>query len=90
MSEKIRIGHTQIFSISSYKWGYGLEKSSQQTQIRRLRLWNRMIKMGNGRITKIIFNWEYDLGLNNWYNSNSIEQILTECSLQQNYEKKFV
>ena len=42
--------------------------------------------MDNDRITKVIFNWEYELGLNNW--CNSVKQILTECSLQQNYETK--
>ena len=42
--------------------------------------------MDDDRITKVIFNWEYDLGLNNW--CNSVKQILTECGLQQNYETK--
>ena len=42
--------------------------------------------MENERITKIIFNWEYDLGLNNW--CNSVKQILIDCGLQQNYESK--
>ena len=35
----------------------------------RTRLWNRIINMDDDQITKLTFNWEHDLGLNNWCNS---------------------
>ena len=42
--------------------------------------------MDNDRIAKVIFNWEYDLGLNNW--CKSVKQILLECGLHQSFETK--
>ena len=42
--------------------------------------------MDNDRVTKVSFNWECDLVLNNW--CNSVKHILTECGLQQNHETK--
>ena len=63
-----------------------LIKALTNQKLEIIRLWNRIINMDDDRITKVIFNWEYDLGLNNW--CNSVKQILTECGLQQNYETK--
>ena len=59
---------------------------SNRQKLEMIRLWNRIINMDDDRITKVIFNWEYDLGLSNW--CTSVKQILTECGLQQNYETK--
>ena len=32
----------------------------------RIRLWNRLLKMDTGRITRKIFEWDYNLCRNNW------------------------
>ena len=64
----------------------GWSNHHNRQKLEMIRLWNRIINMDDDRITKIIFNWEYDLGLNNW--CTSVKQILTECGLQQNYETK--
>ena len=66
------------------KLGWSNHRNRQKLEM--IRLWNRIINMDDERITKVIFNWEYDLGLNTW--CNSVKQILTECGLQQNYETK--
>ena len=87
MSEKMQNRITReslgIYKYSGYKWGYGLDKSSQDTNLEIIRFWSRVI-MDNERITKVTFNWEYDLRLNNC--CNFVKQILTEFRLQQNYE----
>ena len=60
---------------------YIIQRIRQKVEI--IRLWNRIINMDDERIPdlKAIFNWEYNLGSNNWCKSG--KHILTEWGLQQ-------
>ena len=93
MSEKIQNRAARAFlGVHKYSanlaingdMGWSNHRNRQKLEM--IRLWNRIINLDDDRITKVIFNWEYDLGLNNW--CTSVEQILTECGLQKNYETK--
>ena len=51
-----------------------------------LSFWNRMIDMSNDRVTKIIFNWDYNLQRNNW--SSDIQHIFEKSSFGHIFESK--
>ena len=62
-----------------------------------LRLWNRLVKLENNRLTKKIFLWEYSIGRNNWTcnlktifneieNTNCFDNIMI-CDLRRAKEK---
>ena len=43
----------------------------------KLRLWNRLVKMDNSRLTKVVFEWDMSICKNNW--SDSLKTLL--CSI---------
>ena len=53
--------------------------------INMLRLWNRMINMENNRITKRVFNYDYQL-CKNW--SHELKDILYSVGLNQEFDSK--
>ncbi len=44
-----------------------------------IRLWNRLVNMEDSRITKRIFNWDYELLCNNW--SSEVKHIVLKMKL---------
>ncbi len=53
-----------------------------------LRLWNRLIKMDESRVTKMTFHQDYARCNNNW--SYEIKQIMQKLGLTQHFEHKTV
>lgn len=53
-----------------------------------IRLWYRLIKMDDDRLTKKVFNWEYSLNKNNW--CKDVKSIFTKIGLEQLYIDKSV
>ena len=51
-----------------------------------LRLWNRLTKMPNDRLTKQIFNAEYHMQHDNW--SSKVKEILTMVELKTVFENR--
>jgi len=49
-----------------------------------VRLWNRLVSMEDGRITKRIFLWDKELCYNNW--SSDLYEILSEFGLEYTFE----
>ncbi len=50
----------------------GWDSSSKRRCKEVLRLWNRMVKMENSRLTKKIFNNDYELWKTNWCDETKI------------------
>ena len=61
----------------------GWVNSNTRRKIEMLRLWNRLIKMDNSRLTKKIFLWDKDKNVRNW--SNEVLKLLTDIGLEQNF-----
>ena len=51
-----------------------------------LSFWNRIIDMSNDRVTKVVFNWDYDLQRNNW--SSEIKDIFERSNSEQTFYRK--
>ena len=51
-----------------------------------LSFWNRMIKMDENRLTKIVFEWDYSLQKDNW--SSETKNIFTQSNLAFKFERK--
>ena len=49
-----------------------------------LRLWNKLRNMKNDRLPKMVFLWEYNLGLNNW--CSEVEQILSDINCNEIFD----
>ena len=64
----------------------GWTPSHCRRKIEMLRLWNRLVIMENGRLTKQIFEWDYSINKNNW--SQEIRKILEELELTCLFDEK--
>ena len=51
-----------------------------------VRYWNRLVNMDNTRITKRVFQWDYESNVNNW--SSEINKILEEHSFDREFENQ--
>ena len=51
-----------------------------------LRLWNKLILMDDSRITKHVFNYDYQICKNNW--NSKIKKLLTDINMQEYFENK--
>jgi hypothetical protein len=51
-----------------------------------IRLWNRIVKMNNSRLTRKIFDYDYRSNGNTW--CSEIKQILCEVNLSAHYDTK--
>ena len=91
--ENIRLRETRYFlgvnrfaSIHAIEGDMGWEPIHIGMKLNMIRLWNKLIKMQADRIAKIVFEWEYNLGVNNW--CSEIEQILGEINLGELFDRK--
>ena len=46
-----------------------------------IKLWNRICRLDNCRLLKVILNWEVKNGMNNW--SHELHEILATCNIEQ-------
>ena len=64
----------------------GWTSSHIRRKIEMLRLWNRMVKLDNNRVTKQIFEWDYSLKRNNW--CSKVRNILESIGMENAFLNK--
>ena len=64
----------------------GWENCSIRKKIEILCIWNILVTMDEARLCKIIFNWDFDKGVNNW--CICVKYIFTECNQKEWYDRK--
>jgi hypothetical protein len=64
----------------------GWPKCRVRRFIEMARLWNRLVKMNNSRLTKIMFLWDHSLCHNNW--SSELKLLLYSMEMQHVFDHK--
>ena len=64
----------------------GWSSSNCRRKVEMLRLWNRLVNMDVHRLTKHIFEWDYNINRNSW--SSDIKKVLTEIDCTDKFYLK--
>ena len=100
---KAKVSHSDLIQNKAYRYFLGVHKftaiSAMQAEmgwlspkyrkhINMLRLWNRLIKLPNDRLTKRVFTYIFDTETPSW--CSDLKEILTELNLLSTYLNKEV
>ena len=80
---RIFLGVHKFAPILALQGDMGWHPCTLRRRLDMLRMWNRLCKMPNDRLTKQIFLWDYRLCRNNW--SSEVSQIFQSLNLQQEF-----
>ncbi len=84
---KYYLGVYQRAHIFAIQGDIGWTRSKVRQQVAMLRLWNKLSQMSEDRLTKNVFNWDYNL-CKNW--SYEIKEIFYSINMQQIYNTKYL
>ena len=77
------LGVHRFAPVAAISGDIGWLPSKYRRWLNMLRYWNRLVKLNDNRITKIIFKSDYEIGVNNW--CSDIKAVMNILNLSEDY-----